>query len=88
MPCGEICKINTDDECCNYIVGGKERLDMDIDIMDMTKFFDSSWAKKLSGHDWVMDQKLQMRMLSKRLGALGHKKTSAEYIAAEKEFNV
>ena len=38
--------------------------------------------------DWVMDQKLQMRMLSKRLGALGHKKTSAEYIAAEKEFNV
>ena len=39
-------------------------------------------------NDWIMDQKFQMRMLSKRLGALGHKKTSAEYIAAEKEFNV
>ena len=39
-------------------------------------------------NEWVMDQKFKMRMLSKRLGALGNKKTSAEYIAAEKEFNV
>ena len=39
-------------------------------------------------NSWVLDQKFKMRMLSKRLGALGNKKTSAEYIAAEKEFNV
>ena len=39
-------------------------------------------------NEWVMDQKFKMRMLSKRLGALSNKKTSAEYIAAEKEFNV
>ncbi len=38
--------------------------------------------------DWMMGQKQQMRQLSKQLGKLGHKKTSAEYIALEKEFNV
>jgi len=38
--------------------------------------------------DWMMGQKQQMRNLSKQLGKLGHKKTSAEYIALEKEFNV
>ena len=27
MPSGKICKVNTDDECCNYIVGDKERLE-------------------------------------------------------------
>ena len=38
--------------------------------------------------EWMMNQKQQMRMLSKQLGKLGHKKTSAQYIALEKEFNV
>jgi len=38
--------------------------------------------------DWMMGQKQQMRQLSKQLGKLGHKKTSAEYIALEKQFNV
>lgn len=38
--------------------------------------------------EWMMSQKQQMRQLSKQLGKLGHKKTSAQYIELEKQFNV
>lgn len=38
--------------------------------------------------EWMMDQKQQMRQISKQLGKMGHNKTSAEYIELEKEFNV
>ncbi len=38
--------------------------------------------------DWMMGQKQKMRALSKQLGKLSYKKTSPEYIALEKEFNI
>ena len=38
--------------------------------------------------EWMMNQKQQMRVLSKQLGKLGHKKTSAQYIELEKQFNI
>ena len=46
---------------------GQENLQMDIDISEFNAFKGKTWAKSLSGHDWVMDQNRTSSIIQDKL---------------------